>query len=313
MPSSFSPRCSSRLRLRSPALPDSPLPLVPLVLALLGAAGCGGRSASFHRAAGEELETALTPNQMVQALRRTGGGHFHATTTFEIAPGDNPEAPEGPPETIATTTDIWMDKGGQYRLVETNDRDGGREVVLHGRDLAVGLRYGRLVKRVAREPEPTRMLEEALGGPWAIWEMARRFAEVDRREDQTTGAKTLLYPLHKAESPQSVKADFQGSSPVRQWRDTVTVTTLSGAVRLDLTGAFISTRMDVAFTLQRDGKPMHGAARVEAFVKDRGRVNPIGPPQADELVPRQRTILDERALLGRAGSSESARPVRGAR
>jgi hypothetical protein len=273
-----------------------------LVMALLGAGACG-RSASFHRAASEELETALTPGTLALSLKRTGGGHFHAVTTFEISPGENPEKPEGPVETIVTTTDLWMDRTGQYRMAEKNDKDGGREVVLHGRELAVGLRYGRMIKRTAREPEPTRMLEEALGGPWAIWEMARRFAEVDRREDQSTGTKTVLFPLQKADSPQPVKAGFGATSPLRQWRDSVAVEALSGAVRLDPSGAFISTRMDVVFSLRREGRPFYGAARVEAFVKDRGKVSPIAPPSADELVPRQRTILEERALLGRAGSS----------
>jgi hypothetical protein len=278
-----------------------------LVTALLGAGACG-RSASFHRAASEELEGAVTPTALALSLRRTGGGHFHAVTTFEISPGENPEKPEGPVESIVTTTDVWMDRTGQYRMLENNDKDGGREVISHGRELAVGLRYGRLIKRNAREPEPTKLLEESLGGPWAIWEMARRFAEVDRREDQSTGAKTVLFPLQKADSPQPVKAGFGGASPLRQWRDTVSVEALSGAVRLDPSGAFISTRMDVVFSLRREGRPFYGAARVEAFVKDRGKVNPIAPPRADELVPRQRTILEERALLGRAssGTTDSA-------
>lgn len=277
-----------------------------LVMALLGAGACG-RSASFHRAASEELETALTPSALAQSLRRTGGGHFHAVTTFEISPGENPDKPEGPVENIVTTTDVWMDRTGQYRLKEDNDKDGGREVFSYGRELAISLKYGRMIKRSAREPEPTRLLEEALGGPWAIWEMARRFAEVDRREDQSTGSKTVLFPLQKADSPQPVKAGFGATSPLRQWRDTVAVEGLSGAVRLDPSGAFISTRMDVVFSLRREGRPFYGAARVEAFVKDRGKVSPIAPPRADELVPRQRTILEERALLGRAsGGGDTA-------
>jgi hypothetical protein len=310
LPLSISPP-SSTIRI-SRAFPAGLAPGL-VALGLLLATGCG-KSASFHRAASEELEAAITPSALAMSLRRTGGGHFHAVTTFEISPGENPDKPEGPLETIVTTTDVWMDKNGQYRLVENNDKDGGREVVLHGRELAVGLKYGRLIKRTARDPEPARLLEDGLGGPWAIWEMARRFAEVDRREDRTTGSPTVLFPLQKADSPQPVKASFGSASPLRAWRDTVGVDTLSGAVRLDPSGAFISTRMDVVFSLRRDGKPFYGAARVEAFVKDRGKVNPIPPPRADELVPRQRTILEERALLGRAGSSEtSARPTRSAR
>jgi hypothetical protein len=278
---------------------------------VVGLAGCGGGQSVARRQASEELDTALMPAAVARALRRAGGGHFHASNTFEITPGSDPDKPEGPRDAVTTATDIWIDRAGQYRMIENNDRDGGREVVLHGRELAVGLRYGKLVRRAAREPEPSDLLDQGLGGPWAAWEIARRFADVDRREDQATGSRTLLYRMNRSPVPRTVKAGFGAGSPLRQWRETVAVDSLSGAVRLDPSLGFISARMEVSFSFQRDGKPLRGLIRQEAFVRDWGRVSPIAPPQAESLEARQRTILEERALLGRAGPSE-ARPAKGA-
>jgi hypothetical protein len=286
--------------------------LAALAAGALGVgAGCGGGQSVARRQASEELDTALLPAAVARALRRAGGGHFHASNTFDVAPGTDPERPEGPRDAVTTTTDIWIDRAGQYRMIENNDRDGGREVVLYGRDLAVGLRYGKLVRRSAREPEPSELLEQGLGGPWAAWEIARRFADVDRREDLATGSRTLLYRMSKASEPRAVKAVFGAGSPLRQWRESVAVDSLSGAVRLDPNLGFISARMEVSFSLQRDGKPLRGLIRQEAFVRDWGRVPPIAPPQAESLEPRQRTILEERALLGRAGPSVAV-PAKGA-
>ena len=88
----------------------------------------------------------------------------------------------GAPLAVTTTTDVWLDRTGNYRLREENDHDGGREVILTGRELAVALRYGKMIRRVAEEPEPSRMLEEGLGAPWAAFELAA--PRVQRREDR---------------------------------------------------------------------------------------------------------------------------------
>ena len=108
------------------------------------------------------LADALRPDAFAAALKRIGGAHFHATARFTVGPSG------GTPNTVTTTTDVWVDRTGNYRFREQNDRDGGREVVLYGRELAVALRYGKMIRRVAEEPEPSRLLEEALGAPFAV-------------------------------------------------------------------------------------------------------------------------------------------------
>lgn len=279
---------------------------------------CGRRAAKENRSHGEELELALSPPQMARALRVADGARYRATTTYEITTPANRERGDTAKDTWVTTTDVWVDRAGNYRFTELNDQDGGREVVLFDKELAVGLRYGKLMKRPAREPEPTHLLEEALGSPYAAWEIVRMFAMVGKVQDQSTGAPTLLYRFTKASERQKEWATTAaiGSSPLRQWRDTIVVDSLSGAVRLDTNKLFVSARFDVNFSLRRGEETLVGLVRVEAYVRDRGAVAPINPPVAESLEPRQRTILEERALLGRAGAAEPAatpRPARGGR
>jgi hypothetical protein len=284
------PRCSHRL-----------LALLVGAVAAMTTSGCGRSSTPPRESPIEELETTLAPGSFAKALRRAGG-HFHAVTTLDIGPpGAGGQAP-GARDAVTTTTDIWMDKLGHYRLLETNDRDGGREVVVFGRDMAVALRYGRLIKRPVQEPEATRFLEEGLGGPIAAWEIARRFAEAARRDEGsgTTAASTI--ELTKASEPQSVKADIENASGLQKWRESVNVDTLSGQVRIaEAIGAATKVNLEAHFGLTRDTTPMNGVVKVAAELSDLGKVALVEAPQAEELQVRQRTILEEKALLGRTG------------
>ena len=118
----------------------------------------------------------MQPAAFVAGLRRLSGAHFHATATFRVSAAGAPDA--GGRDAITTTTDLWIDKQGNFRLAESNDQDGGREVVRVGSELAVGLRYGKLIRRPAQDPEPQRFLEEAVGAPSAAWDTVGRFAEL---------------------------------------------------------------------------------------------------------------------------------------
>jgi hypothetical protein len=277
-----------------------------LALVVLGAARCGGKAPPAPPAPAEALEAALAPTAAVSALRRAGGGHVHAVTTFKIAPQQ--PSPEYAPEldAVTTTTDLWMDPAGQFRLLEQNDRDGGREVFLTGRDLAIALRYAKMIRRPAQEPEPTRILEEALGGPFATWELGRRFARVEHADPKARAS----FRVSLGDKPARPEPE---PAPLRRWRDTVAVSGLQGEVKVDPTsGALLRVRLETTFSLVRDGVPFTGIAKVEASLDEMGKVPPIAPPQADELRTRQRTIVEERALLGRA-PGEASGSARGTR
>ncbi len=284
----------------------------PALLPLLGLAACAlacGRSPDSEASGPEEeIENALNPSLLARALARGGGGQYRAVTTEEVTGPPDPERPPGENTNgaLTTNTNLWMDRIGHYRMVESNDGDGGREVILHNRQLAVALRYGKLIRRPAHEPEPTRFLEEALGGPWTAWEIARRFADVKRTEDPATAQ--IVYTLSKAAVPRAVRGGFESASPLRKWRETIALQSLRGEVRLEkATGFLVSARLEARFTARRDGVPLSGLVRADANVRDRGRVAPISPPPAEELNVRQRTILDERALIGRAAGEGAGR------
>ncbi|HEY0715630.1 MAG TPA: hypothetical protein VGF45_23310, partial [Polyangia bacterium] len=165
------------------------------------------------------------------------------------------------------------------------------------------------------------------GGPSGAWALARRFAEVTRQEDAPTPApsdpnapppppSSASFDLKRASEVQAVKGDFEsGVPPLQRWRETVDVQALTGKVRLEGTPLLpTSAQIEAQFSLTRDGKPLTGMIRVDSRIQDLGRVTAIEAPLAEELPARQRTILEERALLGpRTGGTEPARRQRGER
>ena len=150
--------------------------IVASLLLVAALSGCGQAKRDGIVAPDQELETAIQPAALVSGLRRLSGAHFHATAAFRVSAATAPDA--GGRDAITTTTDLWIDKLGNFRLAESNDQDGGREVVRVGSELAVALRYGKLMRRPAQDPEPQRFLEEGVGAPSAAWDTVRRFVEV---------------------------------------------------------------------------------------------------------------------------------------
>jgi hypothetical protein len=270
-----------------------PLGAVGLVLGLaLGTAACGGPPPPETRSPFEELDALLRPVAQAGSVRRLPSAHVAGSWTFRVSPAGAAEAArdDHPRDSITTKTDLWLDRRGQYRLVETNDQDGGRQVVRYGHDLAIALRHGKMIRRPALEPEPTRFLEEAVGGPWSAWETVRRFAIVSRGP--------AGYQLSRNPSHVVVVRSSEGS-PLRRWRDTVEVQDLSGEARVDpRTGALLAFTLDAHFTATRDGLPLTGEVAVTSRIDSIGSTASIVPPAADELEPRPRSILEERALLG---------------
>jgi len=249
--------------------------------------GCGQGKRDGVLAPDQQLDAAIQPAALVSGLRRLSGAHFHATATFRIGVAGAPDA--GGRDAIATTTDLWIDKQGNFRLVESNDQDGGREVVRVGSELAVALRYGRLVRRPAQDPEPQQFLEEAVGAPLAAWDTVRRFVEIVPAASRTL---RLGKAAHERPAPAAVTA-------LRTWRETVAVQSLAGEARLDTSGGLQAFSLDTRFGAMRDGTPIEGEIAVAASVD--AVATPVTMPAAQALPTRQRTILEERALLGGLG------------
>lgn len=276
--------------------------------AAFGAAGCGRRAREQARARTASLEQALRPSFFASAFRKMGGGHFHATARFAVTPdGDTADA-------VTTATDVWLDRVGNYRLTETNDRDGGRQVVLYGRELCTALRYGKMIRRVAEEPEPTQLLEEALGGVWAAWEVVAPAAAIERGPSQLLeGASAAEYRVSKSDTLAPATA---GERPaLRKWRGTVAVQQLAGVILVDeRSGALVKADLTGAFTLTQDRRPMKGEVSVHAVLSDAAGVPPVERPAAEELALRQRIVPEQKEMLrglgGRVSPSLIAPPAK---
>jgi hypothetical protein len=169
-------------------------------------------------------------------------------------------------------------------------------VVRVGGELAVALRYGKFIRRPAQDPEPQRFLEEGVGAPSAAWDTVRRFVEV-------VPAGSRAFRLSQAADPRPTPA---AATPLRKWRETVEVQTLVGDARLDASGGLQSFSLASRFRAVRDGTPIEGELAVAAIVD--AVLAPVIMPAAETLPARQRTILEERALLGGLGGRIAALP-----
>jgi hypothetical protein len=258
--------------------------IVATLLLVAAWSGCGRAKRDGILPPDQGLDAAVRPAAVVSALRRLSGAHFHATAMFRVSTVGAPDA--GGRDAITTTTDLWIDKLGNFRLAESNDQDGGRDVVRVGSELAVALRYGKLIRRPAQDPEPQRFLEEAVGAPWAAWDTVGRFVEIGP-------AGGRAFRLSKAAQERPAPA---GATALRKWRETVAVQALVGEARLDASGGLQAFSLNTRFRAMRDGTPVEGEIAVATSVDQADA--PVTMPATETLQARQRTILEERALLG---------------
>jgi hypothetical protein len=275
--------------------------LVPLAFALGAPTGAGcARGWGAAAAPGTTpLGEALRPAFLADAVARAGGGHMHVVARFAVGEG-------APDDGVTTTTDVWIDGARNWRVVETNDRDGGREVVRVGRELFVALRYGKMIRRVAEEPEPTRILGDALGAPWAGWEIAAPWAALARSDGRVGAAQVTSYRITRAAARTDVPS--AATTGLRAWRADAVVTALDGNAGVDVaTGALTNIDLSAKFTARRDGRDgdqgdqgnqVMGAIEIHGALTDIGRVDAVARPTFEDLALRQRIVPEQRELLG---------------
>ena len=277
--------------------------LASLLVVALG--GCTSKNSAAAKSAVETLDAVLAPDAVVSALQKAGGGHFHSTALLRVEASGKADSAEGKPVSppaITTTTDLWLDRQGNFRLLEINDQDGGREIVRVGRDIAVALRYGKLVKRPAQDAESARFLVEAVGAPRTAWEIVRRQVEVK--------GSSSLYELALGKRLADLPAGFSAGGALQKWRASIDVKSLGGSVGLSGAGAGrvpVTFECKATFHATRDALPdvlpMKGEVAVSATVDQIGKVPDVTMPDAETLHVRQRTILEEKALLSGIRSS----------
>jgi hypothetical protein len=272
-----------------------------MVFLALAITGCGQKKQAVVHTPLELLDAAVIPDGFTAALRKSGGAHFHSVSTFRMESGERAQPNDGSkpasPSSITTTTDLWIDKQGNIRLVESNDQDGGREIVSVGNEIAVALRYSKMIRRPSQDGEKTRLFAEATAGPWAAWEIVRRQVEVD-------GTVESGFRLKRGSRRREMAAGSLPATGLRKWREKVEVKAIDGLAKLDpASHALLNFSCKTTFGAVRDDVPVEGEITVTATVDEVGKTAEIAMPSADTLPVRQRTILEEKALL--AGSSLS--------
>ena len=220
--------------------------LIALGLAVAGSGGCKGDGPRVLTRPAAVVDGAVRPDRFAPALLKLGAAHYRGVARFEAGPDGSPM------EAVTTETDVWLDDHRNWRLVELNDKDGGREIVLHGRDLSVALRYGKMIRRAAEDPEPQHLLEEGIGAPFAGWELLRNVTTVDDfGGENRAGRKVHVYKLTKAPTI----ADNTGvtaDSDRRAWRRTVVADVVDGAFVVDeLTGLPLQVDLRARYSMRR--------------------------------------------------------------
>ena len=168
-----------------------------------------------------------------------------------------------------------------------------------------------MIRRVAQDPEPQRLLEEAVGGPWAGWQVAAAFANIEHHPvDLGAGHKGEEYNVSK-----SGRRNRKVASPVQRgmkdWRNTATVLELSGRMTVDATsGALLKSDLVVVFAARRPSDPedspiaprsepeaIVGTVESQTTLEQAGNTAPIPRPAAEDLAVRQRIVPEQKDLL----------------
>ena len=295
--------------------------LATLAMLIVGGGGCRTRRVVTRPEAA--VETALRPDRFAANIHRLGRAHFRGVARLAAGP-ENESL-----ESITTETDLWLDDRGNWRLVELNDKDGGREIVLHGRELSVALRYGKMIRRPAEDPEPQHLLEEGIGAPFAAWDLLRNIRTVDDFGGETRAGRPVhVYKVTRSPGPDRLASPVDAGVR-RAWRQTLVASEVTGTIVIDdTTGTPLQADFRGQYQMRRPGGgsgggriasagpdapgsstprdssedeggvSMRGSLDIHTSIEEIGQSPEIARPEAEDLPQRQRTIPDEKALLG---------------
>jgi hypothetical protein len=168
-----------------------------------------------------------------------------------------------------------------------------------------------MIRRVAEEPEPSRLLEEAVGAPFAVFDLVARKARVARAGTELVGgARATVFELQPGDGAGSEAAPALDG--LRKWRNKASIDAVSGRVVVDdATGALVRCDLTAKFVTAGDPKPVEGAVDVHTLLTDVAATAPIEKPAAEDLAMRQRTLPEQKELLRGLGQTRpAAEPTR---
>src|SRR5205814_10500690 len=116
--------------------------------------------------------------------------------------------------------------------------------------------YGRMIRRVAEEPEPSRLLEEGLGAPFAAYELCAARLEAAGAGPVAGGATGYALALGTGAVTPKPRLPFAGP---RAWRGAAVIDALSGrAVVDDASGALLAFDLTATFEAKGESGPEQG-------------------------------------------------------
>jgi hypothetical protein len=163
-----------------------------------------------------------------------------------------------------------------------------------------------MIRRVAEEPEPSRLLEEALGAPFAVFDLVARQARVARAGAELVGgARATVFELQPGDGTVDRKTPGEQQA-LRKWRNSATISGLQGRVVIDdATGALLRCDLTAKFATA-EPKPVEGTVDVHTVLTEVASTPAIERPPAEDLAMRQRTLPEQKELLRGLGQARPA-------
>jgi hypothetical protein len=200
-----------------------------------------------------------------------------------------------PPDVLDEEHLLEAGPGGAWRSVATNSHDQGRELVLVGGDLYLRPRYGTFARRRPAEGEADRLRGETLGALRAPVELLARFVKV-RDDGRATVAGRDALRLALAPQPQPRPAPPE-ADPRRQWRTTVAVQRLTGALAVDAqTGAPLALTLAAEYTFRQGERSATAVLELEGALEPGVQVAVSAPAHVPQPV-RTRYHVERQQLL----------------
>ncbi|MES1172492.1 MAG: hypothetical protein ABUL77_04585 [Bacteroidota bacterium] len=126
----------------------------------------------------------------------------------------------------------------------------------------------------------------------------------DFGSENRAGRKVHLYKLTKSSRAREPAANVEADDR-QSWRRTIIAGTVEGTFVIDdATGMPLHADLRAKYSMRRPadassaGTAMQGVLDVRAAIEDIGTSPPIARPDAEDLALRQRTVPEEKALLG---------------
>lgn len=214
---------------------------------------------------------------------------------------------------VRQEVELRVDAKGRYAALKHTHPQFGQEVIWTGEHLYPRLRHGKFLRRKARAGEPAAIADRIAGLLPAYVGLLRRFLRIELKGTSSVGGRSVL-KLSLGLDP-SPRPPPRSAAPARAWRQTISVSSLSGVALLDReSGAPLSVdlRARWSFNPPKGGATASGIPAAidrdasgtmelsfEQRVSELGAVKAIAPPPEAETIdnPRRVRLELERQML----------------